>query len=323
MPIVSNKKPVAKKSVAIKKSVAVKKVVTPVIMKTITSTNNVVYLSTPPPQEQIIYATFSSPSPESVASPPSSVYLTSSLTPNVMMTSQSTTIAPLMMVTQTMEAKTFYDVYPNLNFNYPILSTNSYRYIFTTSSYTPIQGWTITTRAELNPEPSLTVTPTPQAVSFLIGNGTGGPFRFTTINDLGLPSITQFGMVQYSSNTFDGTYYTTFSYEINLDVVGDYLLTYYVQARPLYLATDKKTWNVKYTDKHTIQASINNYSTTNFSLGNELGVWKKQELPFTITTTGKYSLQFISTLNNLIGTTDSAIAFGAISVELVSTPSPA
>jgi hypothetical protein len=321
MPIVSNKKPVAKKPVA-KKPVAkkpvAKKVVVPVIMKTITSTNNVVYLSTPPPQEQIIYATFSPPSQDSITSSPSSVYLTTSLAPNVMMTSESTTISPLMMVTQTMEpVKTFYDAYPNLNFNYPILSTNSYQYIFTTSSYTPIQGWTITTRAELNPERSITVIPTPQAVSFLLGNGTGGPFRFTTINDLGLPSITQFGMVQYSSNTFDGTYYITFSYDINLDAIGDYLLTYYVQARPLYLATDNKTWNVKYTDKHTIKASINNYSTTDFSLGNELGVWKKQELPFTISEAGKYSLQFISTLNNLIGTTDSTIAFGAISVELV------
>ena len=340
MPIVSNKKPVVKKAVAVKpvakKAVAVQpavksavqpavqSVVTPVITKTITSTDNIVYLTTPPPEEKVLYATFPPPTQESVSPVPSSVYLTTSLIPNVMITSESTTIAPLMMVTQTMEpAKTFYDVYPNLNFNYPTLSTNSYQYIFTTSSYTPIKGWTIATRAELNPEPSLTVTPTPQDVSFLLGSGTGGPFRFTTINTLGLPSITQFGIVQYSSNTFDGTYYTTFSYDITLDVVGDYLLTYYVQARPLYLATDKKTWKVKYTDKHTIKASINNYSTTDFSLGNDIGVWKKQQLPFTITTTGNYSLQFISTLNNLIGTTDSAIAFGAISVELVSTPSPA
>ena len=67
----------------------------------------------------------------------------------------------------------------------------------------------------------------PQAVSFLLGNGTGGLFRFTNINVLGLPFITQFGIVQYSSNMFDGIYYTTLSYEVNLDVVGDYLLTYY------------------------------------------------------------------------------------------------
>jgi hypothetical protein len=103
---------------------------------------------------------------------------------------------------------------------------------------------------------------------------------------------------------------------------GTYLLTFYVQARPPLLAVNRITWKVKYTDKHTIQASINNVSTEDLSLGSETAVWKKQELTFTISEAGKYPLVFTSTLNNFTGSVDSSLAFGAITIELLSTQKP-
>jgi hypothetical protein len=190
----------------------------------------------------------------------------------------------------------------NLNFDLPILPINSYRYIFTSSSYTPIEGWTITAPVITDNEEENPI----QYVSFLLGNGTGGPFQFTNIDSIP-SSFTQYGIIQFSSDRFDGTPLHLFlSNDIDFTAVGDYLLSFYVQARP------PNRGNPKYNEQHTIQATINNYSTENFSLGNEIGVWKKQELVFTITTVGLYPLTFTSSLLDFTGVTDSTLIFGSI-----------
>lgn len=212
---------------------------------------------------------------------------------NITFAPTTTTIAPMMMITETSP----YDAYVNLNFKPPNIQTNGANYIFIEgNTITPVNGWSFTSNTSTAP-----------TASFLIGNGTSAKFKFTGIQEIS-PSVTQYGIVDYSSDSFNGTYSLVATYYfLNLTSVGDYVLTYYIQARKTY-----------YTEKHTIQASINNYSTENYSFGSDptnWGVWKKQELTFTINEVGTYPLTFTSSLNNVSGLAISSIAFGAITIQ--------
>lgn len=160
------------------------------------------------------------------------------------------------------------------------------------------------------------MSPAPTSGTVVIGNGTSGGYGFTNINTIS-NLYSQYAIIQYSNTYFSGTYTTTMSYNYYFSKSGNYQLTYYIQARPRMLASNKVTWKIKYVSSHTIRANVNNFFTTNYSFGDNIdnwGVWKPQELSFRIPSPGVYPIFFQSSLDNFTGIADSAIALGAISI---------
>lgn len=201
----------------------------------------------------------------------------------------------------------------NLNFNNPVVGTNSFQIVFSSSSATmfPISGWNFSSSAVLKPISTLTAQPTTLSGGIMVGNGTGGGYTFANINTVS-SVFTQFAIMHFASSVFDGTYQLTMSYDIGLPSKGAYVLTYFVQARPML-----KT-KIKYVENHTIKASIHTSETKKYSFGSSStswGVWKQQQLNFDVPSPGLYTLKFISNLNDYTGAADSAVAVGAITIQ--------
>ena len=202
----------------------------------------------------------------------------------------------------------------NLNFVSPALETDNFVYVLSNTLYTPIPGWDIKIDYAVKAFSTLSpTTPTTQMGNVIIGNGTAGAFGFSNINTIS-PTFTQYAIIQYTNTSFNGNYSTTMSYNVNFPSKGNFKLNYYIQARPSMLVS-------KYNASHTIGVSIHKHSLAEYSFGStssDWGSWKKQELAFSITEPGIYPLTFKSTLNDFTGSTDSSIAFGAISFKIVS-----
>ena len=338
-PIKKKQAPIANKKPEVVAPSPIIKKQQPLVMKVMTSTlppatmPKVEYSTIPPTtivDTEQQYTIMPSPSPFIQED---RIWMTTSMTPSITQTLSRnneevmTTITPIQVITETLAPKTTI-ITPtttmkldNLNFVSPAVDTNNSVYVLSNTLYTPIPGWDIKIDYTLNKLSSLgPTTPTTQAGNVIIGNGTSGGFGFATLNTI--PSTkTQYAIIQYNNSSFNGTYSTNMSYQVHFPSSGKFKLIYYIQARPRMLAPNKVTWKVKYNASQTIRASIQNASTADYSFGTgvmDWGIWKKQELPFTITEPGTYPLTFKSTLVNFTGATDSAIAFGAISFQSVS-----
>lgn len=328
----------------------------PLVMKVLTTTPSpmiqVVKYSTTPPQlskmkqqyttippppvmemKEQQYTTMPPPPPAIIAkNTEMPTWMTTSMTPLITKTLSptkeiETTIIPMNVITETLapinipELTTTTPMLDNLNFISPVVETDKATYVLTNVVYTPIPGWDIKIDYAFNSLSTASpTTPTTQMGNVIIGNGISGGFNFANINTIS-STWTQYAIIQYNNTSFNGTYTTTMSYNVQFPSSGKFKLIYYIQARPRMLASNKTTWKIKYNASQTISASIYDTTTEEYSFGSTYtawGSWVKQEFPFTVPEPGTYPLTFKSTLKNFTGSADTSIAFGAISFETVS-----